>query len=98
MGGSLGEVAWDWALPLLASEARQPVRLGLTLRDLVFADRLWDRLDPGRVLPREPLAFDLLAGGEVTLPFDMVDEAAWQRLAVTPGLPFELNSASLFRT
>jgi hypothetical protein len=69
----------------------------MTLRDLTVAQGLWHLVDPGKALPREPFTFDLLAGGEVTLPFDMVDEAAWQRLAVTPGLPFELNSAAVER-
>jgi hypothetical protein len=97
VAGQFGEVAWDWAMPVLASDTRQPFRLGLTLRDLTLDDRVWARIDPGAALPREALTFDLLAGGEVTLPFGLVDQAGWERIAASQEMPFELNSAALER-
>ena len=69
-----GPMELEFRLPLFAA-APEPFRLRAALEDVTVGDAAWDALDPGRVLPREPMRFVYDLGGRMALNLDGLMEA-----------------------
>lgn len=81
-------------MPLSVTEDPQEFTVLAKLTELVVNDEIWDMGDPGKVLPRDPITFDLDLGGQAKLFFDILDPAqeAARDQADAPG---ELHAISI---
>lgn len=89
------EASFAFTMPLQPSDTPQEAALGVTLAGFTTAEMLWNIIDPGAVLPRDPLtvSFDLLA--QVTPFVSFLDPEAMAQLEMTGGMPGELNALTL---
>jgi len=87
---TFGELGYDMAIPLKASEAEQDFKLGLNFTDIGLSDFIWNLFDANSVLPRDAATLVLGLSGKATVFQDLVtldedmDEA-----------PGEVNAVSL---
>lgn len=95
VSAEMAEASFDMTLPLQASETPQDAALGVTLAGFSTTEMLWNLIDPGAALPRDPLtvSFDLLA--QVTPFVSLLDAEAMEQLGMTGGMPGELNALTL---
>lgn len=87
----LAETAFTFLIPVEQSEGPKPFALGVELRDLTVADGLWNMLDPGTVLPRDPATITLNLAGTLKWLVDIMDEEAM----VDTDMPAELYALSI---
>jgi hypothetical protein len=66
--GSVGRFALRLALPVLG-QGPQDFSFVTSLDDLVASDEVWQVLDPGRVLPRDPVSAKVDLGGQLRVDF-----------------------------
>ena len=95
VSAEMAEASFDITVPLQASDTPQDAALGVTLGGFTTSEMLWNIVDPGAVLPRDPLtvSFDLLA--KVTPFVSLMDAEAMEQLGMTGGMPGELNALTL---
>lgn len=95
VSAQMDEIGFDFMVPLQASTTPQEAAFGVTLAGFTTAEMLWNIVDPGAVLPRDPvtLSFDLLA--KVTPFIGLMDAEALASLDDSGEMPGELNALSL---
>ncbi len=93
---SLAEVGYSFAFPLGRSDEMKDMALGVTVRDLVIGDGLWQLVDPAAFLPRDPLTVDIGFSGMGRALFDFYDPAQQAALDASD-MPVEIESLSLDR-
>jgi hypothetical protein len=86
------EGAFNLVMPVSKSDTPADFGLLLKLVDLTVSNEVWDMLDPGKQLPRDPVSVVLDASGKVKLLVDLMDETAMTNMAGTPG---ELHALTL---
>ena len=91
---SMAEASFVIDLPLSKSDAPRDMEMGFALRDLAVADPLWSMVDPGAVLPRDPVTMVIDITGKATPLFDLLDPEQ-QMAAAMSDLPGELNEVTL---
>lgn len=67
-----------FGFPLLASADPQALFFDMALTNLTVPDALWSMADPGNVLPRDPVSFDLGLDATVINRVDVLDIMAWE--------------------
>lgn len=87
---SYAEIAFNLAMPLLASAEAGDFGFLTRIVDLKVSDELWAMFDPAGTLPHDPATVILDTKGSVTLTTDLVDEAAMAALGEVP--PGQLQS------
>ena len=87
---SLAGSAFNLAVPVSKSETDQPFSLLVKLIDLKVSDGLWNIIDPGMQLPRDPATLIVDVKGAAKLLLDIMDPANAQALNRQP--PGELTS------
>jgi hypothetical protein len=92
---SMSESAFNLTAPLAKSDTPQDMAFGLTLGGFKMSELLWNMVDPGAVLPRDPATIALNLTGQVTPFVNFFDPAAVAQLDATGGVPGELNALTL---
>jgi hypothetical protein len=92
---SMAEMGFKLQAPLAKADAPQDMAFGLTLGGFQMSELLWNMVDPGAALPRDPATIALNLTGQVTPFVNFFDPAAVAQLEATGGLPGELNALTL---
>ncbi|TCL00686.1 uncharacterized protein DUF2125 [Shimia isoporae] len=87
---TFGELGYDFAVPLKASEEAQDFNLGLNFTDIGLSEFIWNLFDPGAILPRDAATLVLGLSGKATVFQDLV--TLDENMSEAPG---ELNALSL---
>ena len=88
----------SFSFPLAVSDAAQPFGFGLSLEGLSVSEMLWDMVDPGRVLPRDPATLILQLSGMAKILMDFSDKddvLAMQMGEMLPAMPETLDLNAL---
>ncbi len=88
------EGAFEMVMPVLAGPDPQKFALTTRLVGLAVSDEVWNLVDPGATLPRDPATLILESSGTVRLTADLTDEAA-MAAPVPPGELLSLDLAAL---
>ncbi len=88
----MAETTFNVIMPLAQSEEPKPYMLAVGLKDLTVADGIWNMIDPGTVLPRDPatLTFNLAGTGKW-----LVDIFNPEAMANPQGMPGEVHSLNI---
>lgn len=81
-------------VPLSQDNAPRDFELGLEMRDLSVGDGLWNLIDPGEILPRDPATLALNLTGSVTPFFDFMDPEQAEAAAMSD-MPGEIHDVTL---
>lgn len=99
---SIAQSAFNIVMPVTKSEAAQPAALLVKLVDLKVSDSLWDMIDPGTQLPRDPATLIIDLSGAVKPLIDLFDPATAEQMAAAtpdagaiPPSPFEVAEAKI---
>jgi hypothetical protein len=92
---SMSETAFNLTAPLAQSDTPQDMAFGLTLGGFQMSELLWNMVDPGAALPRDPATIALNLTGQVTPFVNVFDPEAVAQLEATGGVPGELNALTL---
>jgi len=92
---SLAEYGLGITMPLSASDTPSDFTALLNISELTVNDEIWAMLDPGAVLPRDPLTLLIDIAGTATLLMDLTDQPTDGGMAMMDGPPGVLNSLSL---
>jgi hypothetical protein len=99
---SIAQSAFNIVMPVAKSDAAQPAALLVKLVDLKVSDSLWDMIDPGTQLPRDPATLIIDLSGAVKPLIDLFDPATAEQMAATtpdagaiPPSPFEVAEAKI---
>lgn len=79
------ESAFDLLMPVSKSEAPADFKLMMKLGDLTISDDIWNMIDPGKQLPRDPMTVHLDTAGKAKLTTDLMDETAMANAQAAPG-------------
>ncbi len=91
----MAESAFRITLPIAEADEPQDMAFGLTLRGFEMSDLLWNVIDPGAALPRDPATIALDLTGQATPFFNLFDPEQMSQLEATGGTPGELNALTL---
>jgi len=72
------EASFDLRVPLAKAEEAQDFSLNTRLKGLTVSDFLWNMIDPGATLPRDPATLVIEAKGKARPLVDLLDEAKMQ--------------------
>ena len=100
---TIAESAFNFAMPVSKSDAAGPAALLIKLVDLKVSDALWNMVDPGSKLPRDPATLVLDVTGAVKPLIDLFDpkqsealvSAAENPEAAMGASPFEVSEAKI---
>lgn len=99
---AVAQSAFKLAMPVSKSEEAKPAELLLKLVDLKVSDGLWNMIDPGTQLPRDPATLIIDLSGSIRPLIDLFDPKQSEALmagadpaAATPPTPFEVNEAKI---
>ena len=92
---SMSKSAFNITAPISASETPKDMAFGLTLGGFEMSELLWNMVDPGAALPRDPATIALDLTGQVTPFVNLFDPAAMAQLESNGGVPGELNALTL---
>jgi len=73
---SAGEIGLLLAMPMARSDTDKDFSFKLNLKDVEFADALWNMFDPGQVMPRDPTTLSLDISGRMHWLVDLFDQQA----------------------
>lgn len=99
---AVAQTAFSLAMPVSKSDAAQPAQLVMKIVDLKISDALWNMVDPGSQLPRDPATLVIDLSGAIRPLIDLFD--AEQSAALTgegsdpaapPPSPFEVSEAKI---
>lgn len=79
------EGAFNLVTPVSKSDAPEDFAFLMKLVDLTISNEVWDMVDPGKQLPRDPISVVLDASGKAKLSVDLMDETAMAGLTAAPG-------------
>ncbi|MFQ5624513.1 MAG: DUF2125 domain-containing protein [Paracoccaceae bacterium] len=63
----ISHMMFDLAAPTKPTDDLTDMRFGLVVTDLVAGDPVWDMIDPGRSIPRDPAVLDIRLAAKVRL-------------------------------
>lgn len=92
---SMARTGFTVEAPIAVSETPEDIALGVTLGGFEMSELLWNMLDPGAALPRDPATVALRMTGKVTPFVNLLDPVAMAQLEATGGVPGELNALTL---
>lgn len=75
MAFSAGELGMALSMPLSPSPEPAPYAARVAVSEVAVSDGIWDMLDAGRVLPRDPATFTVDISGTATLTGNLVEMA-----------------------
>ncbi|MBW7920485.1 MAG: DUF2125 domain-containing protein [Rubellimicrobium sp.] len=86
---SAGELGIGLTMPLAPTPGPAPYAARLSLAQVTVGDDIWDMLDPGRVIPRDPTTLSVDLSGTATLTQDLFSMS--EDMDAPPGLPNSLD-------
>lgn len=95
---SIAQTAFNFAMPVAKSDAASPASLLIKMVDLKVSDALWNMIDPGTQLPRDPATLVIDVSGAVRPLIDLFDPAQTAALSAADAPnrnPFELSEAKI---
>jgi len=92
---SLAEYGLGFEMPLSASDTPSDFSALVNISELSVNDEIWAMLDPGAVLPRDPLTALIDLAGTATLLMDLTDAPDDGGMAMMDGPPAMINSLTL---
>lgn len=99
---AVAQSAFKLAMPVSKSDAARPAELLLKLVDFKISDGLWNMIDPGVQLPRDPATLIIDLSGAIRPLIDLFDPKQAEALAAgtdpaaaTPPAPFEVSEAKI---
>lgn len=95
ISAQMAETGFKLEMPLKAAETPQDASFEFVLGGFQMADMLWNIFDPASNLPRDPATIRLALDATVTPFADLFDPEAMETIAMSGGVPGELNSVSL---
>ncbi|PUB11592.1 DUF2125 domain-containing protein [Yoonia sediminilitoris] len=91
---AMSQIGFGLNMPTGQSDEASPFSLNIDLVDLVINDMIWDLLDGGRVLPRDPATLQIGVSGTARPLVDIMDPT--QSAALVGGqLPYELGDLTI---
>lgn len=90
----LGAYGFAMEVPLSSADEPRDFALSLNIADLAVSNGIWNMVDPGEILPRDPATASFALSGTATPFFDLLDPEQAQAAAMSD-IPGELNSLSL---
>ncbi len=87
----LAKAAFNFGMPLAASDDPQGFAFGFTMGDFTISDAIWNLVDPAGQLPRDPATLSLDLSGAVRILNDLFDPEAMAR----GGVPGEIDSLDI---
>lgn len=98
---SIAQSAFNLVMPVAKGEVAQPAALLIKLVDLKVSDSLWNMIDPGTQLPRDPATLVIDLSGAIKPLIDLFDPAVADQFASGgeagegPPNPYELTEAKI---
>lgn len=98
---SIAQSAFNLMMPVAKSETAQPAALAVKLVDLKVSDGLWNLIDPGSQLPRDPATLIIDLSGAIKPLIDLFDPATAEQMAgdaetgTLPPNPYEVSEAKI---
>ena len=86
------EGAFNLLMPVGKSDTPSDFGFMMKLADLTISDDIWNMIDPGKQLPRDPMTVHLDTTGKVKMTVDLMDETA---MAGMQGAPGELHALDI---
>lgn len=93
IGMSAGEFGFGLSMPMSASPTPVPFDGRIFMTDISVDDDLWDMVDAGRVIPRDPATIAADISGTATLTRNLYDESGDDFSDMEP--PGDLNSLEI---
>ncbi len=90
---SFSQVAFKLLMPLAKSGDAEDFGFLINMAGIKVSDVIWNMLDPGQVMPRDPATITLDVSGKLKMLFDLYDESAMEALG--DGSPVELQSLAV---
>lgn len=79
------ESAFNLLMPVSKSDTPADFGFMMKLADLTISEDIWNMIDPGKQLPRDPMTVNLDTAGKLKLTTDLLDEAAMANAQAAPG-------------
>ena len=95
MNFSLAEYGLGFEMPLSESDTPSDFSALVNISELTVNEEIWAMLDPGAILPRDPLTALIDIAGTATLLMDLTDQPMDGDMMMMDGPPALLNSLSL---
>lgn len=92
---NMGESAFNVTVPIAAADAPQDVAFGMKFAGFEMSQLIWNMIDPGSALPRDPATIAIDLTGQATPFINLFDPASVTQLEQTGGMPGELNALTL---
>ena len=98
---TIAQSAFNLAMPVSKSETAMPAAFLVKLVDLKVSDALWNMIDPGTQLPRDPATLIIDISGAVRPLIDLFDPKQTEALAASAAdpaaspSPFEVSEAKI---
>ena len=92
---SLAEYGLGFEMPLSESDTPSDFSALVNISELTVNEEIWAMLDPGAILPRDPLTALIDIAGTATLLMDLTDQPMDGDMMMMDGPPALLNSLSL---
>ncbi len=95
---AIDETLADFRMPFMKSDTPRDFKLILRLAGLNIADDLWNMVDPGQVMPRDPFTLNIDLSGKMRWLVDMFDQKALDEYDGAPPAEVEkvdVNSVEL---
>lgn len=91
------ELGMGMSVPLAPSPEPAPFAGRISLAGVTVSDGIWDMLDAGRVLPRDPATFTVDLSGTATVTRDLFAMAEDMEMDAPPALPnaLDINTVDL---
>lgn len=67
----MDNASFDLQAPVSKSDTPQPFKLAYSLGGVTIGDQIWDMVDPGKKLPRDPASLDLDLTGQTKVSADL---------------------------
>lgn len=92
---SMSEAGFLLEAPMGKSDTPQDMAFGVTLGGFQMSELLWNMVDPGAALPRDPATIAIDLTGQVTPFVNFYDPEEVEALEASGGIPGELNALTL---
>lgn len=97
---AVAQTAFNLVMPVSKSETAQPAKFLMKLVDFKVSDGLWNMIDPGSQLPRDPATLVIDLSGAIRPLVDLFDPKQAEALVsadptAAPPSPFEVSEAKI---
>lgn len=95
INAKIAEQGFGLTMPLSPTDEPADAGVKITLAGLELNDEIWGLFDPNAILPRDPATLRLDIAAKVKMLMSLLDPEQMEAVAMTDGVPGELQSATL---